>query len=263
MENKPFHTLKVGVFDSGLGGLTVLSELTKVSSGVKFFYLGDTARVPYGIRSDETIIKYSLECTRFLLKFEIDILVIACNTASAKATEVLKKEFPFLKIFEVITPAVEVVSSVAKRSVGIIGTPATVKSNIYLTRLKALNPSLEVFQKPTPLLVPLVEEGITDGKVAFEVLKYYLWEWKGKIDTLLLGCTHYPLLENSIKKLFPHWGIVNSAKPLAQKLKPLLNFGGKNEIRLYFTDKTAFLEDMVKRVSLKGEVKGVEIGNLL
>ncbi|HID78972.1 MAG TPA: glutamate racemase [Aquifex aeolicus] len=263
MESKPFHTLKVGVFDSGLGGLTVLSELTKVSSGVKFFYLGDTARVPYGIRSDETIVEYSLECARFLLKFGIDVLVIACNTASAKATESLKKEFPFLKIFEVITPAVDVVSVTAKSSVGIIGTPATVESNVYLERLEFLNPSLEIFQKPTPLLVPLVEEGLTDGKVVFEVLKHYLWEWKEKIDTLLLGCTHYPLLEYSIKKLFPHWGIVNSAKPLAQKLKPILNFGGKNEIRLYFTDKTAFLEEMVYRIPLKGKIKRLEIGNLL
>ncbi|RTZ70339.1 MAG: hypothetical protein DSZ30_01005 [Aquificaceae bacterium] len=100
MENKPFHTLKVGVFDSGLGGLTVLSELTKVSSGVKFFYLGDTARVPYGIRSDETIIKYSLECTRFLLKFEIDILVInSLQHRQCESYRSFKKRIPFLENF--------------------------------------------------------------------------------------------------------------------------------------------------------------------
>jgi glutamate racemase len=263
MESRPFHTSKVGVFDSGLGGLTVLSELTKVSSGVHFFYLGDTARVPYGIRSDKTIIEYSLECTRFLLEFEIDILVIACNTASAKATEVLKKEFPFLKIFEVITPAVRVVSSTAQRSVGVIGTPATVKSGVYPRRIKSLNPSLNVIQKPTPLLVPLVEEGITEGAVAREVLKHYLWEWREKIDTLLLGCTHYPLLEGLIKEMFPHWRVVNSARPLAQNLKPLLNLGGENELFLHFTDRTAFLDRMVERITLNGNVKEIKVRDLL
>ena len=253
--------MKVGVFDSGLGGLTVLSELLKVSKGVEFYYFGDTARVPYGIRSTETVVKYSIECVDFLKQFGIELLVVACNTASARAVEKLRETFKSLEIYEVITPAVEEVVKVSSRSIGVIGTPSTVGSNVYKKRIKALNPKLQVFQKATPLFVPLVEEGITEGKVAEEVVKHYLKEWEGKIDTLLLGCTHYPLLEGTIKKLFPAWRVVNSAKPLAEKLKGKLQGSGENSVYLYFTDRTAFLESMVSKITL-GNVKTLEIVEL-
>ena len=257
--------MKIGVFDSGVGGLTVLSELLKVSNGHEFYYLGDTARVPYGIRSTETVIKYALESTRFLLGFDIDLLVVACNTVSARALNVLKKKFPQLEIYGVVNPAVEKVAKIARKRVGVIGTPATVKSKIYPQGIKRLRPSIEVFQKATPLLVPLAEEGITDGTVAETVLNHYLKGWEGKIDTLLLGCTHYPLLEETIKKLFPEWEVVNSAKPLAEKLENILTLKGKeiNEIHLFFTDKTEFLETMIKRIPLKGEIKELQTKTVL
>ena len=253
--------MRVGVFDSGLGGLTVLSALLEVSSGVEVFYLGDTARVPYGIRSTETVINYARECAAFLHRFDIDLLVIACNTASAKATKTLREIFPQTEVYEVITPAVEEVLRLKPSRVGVIGTPATVGSNIYKKLLLEGNPNLKILQKTTPLLVPLVEEGITEGTVAETVLKHYLEGWRGKIDTLLLGCTHYPLLEDTIKRLYPDWRVVNSAKPLAGKLSKKLNLGGKNKIHLFFSDKSAFLEEMVKRIPLKGEVERVEIFN--
>ena len=253
--------MKVGVFDSGLGGLTVLSELLKVSKGVEFYYFGDTARVPYGIRSTETVVKYSLECVNFLRRFGIELLVVACNTASARAVDKLKETFKGLEIYEVITPAVEEVVKAASKSVGVIGTPATIGSNIYKKRIETLNPKLQVFQRATPLFVPLVEEGITEGKLAEEVVKHYLKGWEGKIDTLLLGCTHYPLLEKTIKKLFPTWSVVNSAKPLAGRLKGKLQGGGENSVYLYFSDKTAFLDGMVSGMDL-GNVKSLEIVRL-
>jgi glutamate racemase len=252
--------MKIGVFDSGVGGLTVLSELLKVSKGNEFFYLGDTARVPYGIRSTETVIKYALECGHFLSEFDIDLLVVACNTVSAKALDALKKEFPHLEIFGVIEPAVERVVKISSKSVGVIGTPATVKSEVYRKGIKKLKPTLKVFQKATPLLVPLAEEGLTKGPVAESVLNHYLKEWESKIDTLLLGCTHYPLLEETIKSLFPHWKVVNSAKPLAESLKDSFpDKEGKNQIHLFFTDRTAFLEETIKRIPLNGEIKRIEI----
>ena len=250
--------MKVGVFDSGLGGLTVLSELLKVSKGVEFYYFGDTARVPYGIRSTETVVRYATECVNFLTDFGMDALVIACNTASAKAYSELKRNFKNLEIYEVITPAVERVVKVAKKSVGVIGTPATIGSNIYKKRIEVLNSKLKVFQKATPLLVPLVEEGLTEGTIAEEVLKHYLSEWEGKIDTLLLGCTHYPLLQKGIEKLFPHWEIVNSAQPLAEKLSGKLQGKGENSVHLYFSDRTAFLEKMVSEIPING-IRTLEI----
>ncbi len=251
--------MKIGIFDSGLGGLTVLAELLKVSSGVEFFYLGDTARVPYGIRSPETVKKYAFECASFLKKFDIDILVVACNTASAHAAEFLKEEFPSLEIYEVITPAVQKVLSVKTERVGIIGTPATVSSGVYERRLKEKSKTLEVFSKATPLLVPLVEEGLIEGEITEAVLKHYLSPWVGKIDTLLLGCTHYPLLEGSIKKLFPSWRVITSSKPLAEKLSKKLKGSGKNKVRLSFTDRTAFLEEFLKLVGIHSEPEFVSL----
>ena len=250
--------MRIGVFDSGLGGLTVLSELLKVSSGIDFFYLGDTARVPYGIRSTQTVINYARECALFLQKFEIDLLVIACNTVSAKATDNLRELFPHLEICEVITPAVEEVLNRNPKVVGVIGTPATIESKLYKKLLKKRYRNLKVLQKATPLLVPLVEEGLTEGPIAEEVLKHYLENWKNNIDTLLLGCTHYPLLEETIKKLYPHWDIINSAKPLAKALERKLKQGGINRINLFFSDKNAFLEKMLEKIPLKGEIEKIE-----
>jgi len=254
-----FVVIKVGVFDSGVGGLTVLKELLKVSEGVEYYYLGDTARVPYGIRSEDRIKKYAHGGVNFLRKFDIDLLVVACNTVSARALDFLRDRFPDLEIYGVIEPAVERVLKVSKEVVGVIGTPATVGSGIYKKLIEERS-NLKVLQKETPLFVPLVEEGLLEGTVAETVIKHYLSEWSGKIDTLLLGCTHYPLLKGSIKKLFPDWFIVDSAATLAGTLKSKLNTGGgKNKLNLYFTDKGAFLRKVISLLGLNGEINEFEI----
>ena len=254
--------MKVGIFDSGLGGLTVLKELLKVSKGIEFYYLGDTARVPYGIRSEETVKRYALECTLFLKEFDIDLLVIACNTASAKAGAFLRKKFPELPIFDVIKPAVEEILNLNPQSVGVIGTPSTVGSGIYRKKLIEGKSDIKVYQKATPLLVPLVEEGFLKGPITETVLRHYLSDWKDKIEVLLLGCTHYPLLKDEIKRLFPDWVIVDSAQPLAKSLKPLLQREGENRVKLFFTDRTAFLEKMLANTSLNGGRVEFEIVSL-
>jgi glutamate racemase len=252
-------TLKVGVFDSGVGGLTVLKELLKISKGVDYYYLGDTARVPYGIRSEETVKRYAYEGVSFLKSFNIDLLVVACNTVSARAMNFLKNEFPGLEIHGVIEPAVERVLKVSRKSVGVIGTPATVGSGIYKKLIEERS-NLRVFQKATPLFVPLVEEGLLEGNIAETVIRHYLSEWEGKIDTLLLGCTHYPLLRESIQRIFPYWVVVDSATTLAEKLKTKLEKGkGQNRLHLYFTDKGAFLENLIKLVGLEKEIDHFEV----
>jgi len=255
--------LKIGIFDSGLGGLTVLRELLNVSQGVEYYYLGDTARVPYGIRSKRTVIKYSLQCAQFLNKFEIDLLIVACNTASAHALETIKKNFPHLRVEGVILPAVLEVANLKPSRLGIIGTPSTIGSGIYKKLIGRFLPNSKILQKATPLLVPLVEEGLNETPLAEEVLKHYLSEWKNQIDLLVLGCTHYPLLKKTIKKLFPRWEIVNSARPLANVLKPLLDSDKDkpNRVSLFFTDRSAFLESFLTNIGIKEEIEGLEILN--
>lgn len=202
----------IGIFDSGIGGLTVLKEIIKVLPHEDTIYLGDTARVPYGTKSPDTVIKYSLENARFLLRFDIKILVAACNTASAFALAKLSEEMP-IPVVGVIYPGAKKALSVTKnKKIGIIGTEGTIKSNSYVNAITALSgkksvvlkenveiDGITLLTKACPMFVPLAEEGWTDNEVAFLTAKTYLSELKNKdIDTLILGCTHYPLLKNVI-----------------------------------------------------------------
>jgi len=192
----------IGVFDSGIGGLTVLKEIMKMLPQENTIYLGDTARVPYGIRSPETVIKYSFENTKFLFTRDIKLLVIACNTASSISLDAIKESIS-IPVIGVIEPGAKAaVRATRKKRVGIIGTDATIKSNAYKNVIKALDERIEVFGLPCPLFVPLVEEGWTDGNIATLVARRYLENIKKKsIDTLVLGCTHYPLLKTVITKV--------------------------------------------------------------
>jgi len=190
----------IGIFDSGVGGLTVLKEISKLISTENIVYLGDTARVPYGIRSAETVVKYSIECADFLFKKQIKMLVVACNTSSSVSLHVLRERFP-IPVIGVIEPGVRAALKVTKNGkIGIIGTEATVQSESYAKKIKSLNPNIEVISIACPLFVPLVEDGILEGTIAELVVERYLKDMKNSgIDTLILGCTHYPLLK---KKLF-------------------------------------------------------------
>lgn len=214
----------IGVFDSGIGGLTVLRELINVLPHEDTIYLGDTARVPYGIRSPETVIRYSLENAMFLYSKGIKLLVIACNTASSVGLDVIKKEIP-IPIIGVIEPgAKEAIRVTKNKRVGVIGTEATIKSNSYSKAIKSIDAGVEVFSLPCPLFVPLVEEGWTAGEIAYLVAKKYLEGLKDKdIDTLVLGCTHYPLLKEVIANVMGEGVIlIDSAIETSREVKALL-----------------------------------------
>ncbi|WP_448587759.1 glutamate racemase [Thermocrinis sp.] len=238
--------MKIGVFDSGVGGLTVLKALKERLPLIDYVYLGDTARVPYGGKSKETIQRYSLECAEFLTSQGAEFLVVACNTASAYALEVLKDNFE-VPVVGVIEPGVETALRVSKKKkIGVIGTKGTIQSMAYQRLLESYGS--EVFAKACPLFVPLVEEGILNGKIARSVIEYYLSELKGKTDTLILGCTHYPLLKEAIKEFLEDVEVVDSAEALANKVKDMVKNEGEGSIKLFFTDNSPNLGDMVRLI---------------
>lgn len=219
MKEKP-----IGVFDSGVGGLTVVKEILALLPNENILYLGDTARVPYGIRSPETVIKYSVECADFLFKKGIKILVVACNTSSSISLEILKSRFP-IPVIGVIQPGVRAALKVTKNNkVGVIGTEATIQSGAYTEVIKTFNPSIEVISKACPLFVPIVEEGILEGVIADLIIERYLTDLKySGIDTLILGCTHYPLLKKSIQKFMNGIILVDSAIEVAKDVREILS----------------------------------------
>jgi glutamate racemase len=236
-QNRP-----IGIFDSGIGGLTVLKELIRELPNESTVYLGDTARVPYGSRSAETVVRYSLECMGFLIKRNIKLLVIACNTSSAISIWAVRKESP-VPVIGVIGPgAMAAIKASAKQKIGVIGTETTIKSQTYLNAMKRLDSEVSIVSAPCPLFVPLVEEGWVDGKIATLVAEKYLNDLKNKgIDTLLLGCTHYPLLKDTLSKVMGEGvTLVDSAIETAKKVKRVLsksqmeNSGKKKPQREFF-----------------------------
>lgn len=246
----------IGIFDSGIGGLTVLKEIVAKMPGEDIIYLGDTARVPYGIRSPETVTRYSFENTHFLLLQEIKMLVVACNTASAISLEAVKKEFP-LPVIGVLDPGARAaVAATEKRKVGVIGTEATIGSGAYEKAIKKLAPDIEVHSLACPLFVPLVEEGWTDNDVAALVAEKYLASLRGAgIDTLVLGCTHYPLLKDVIRGVIGAGiTLIDSATETAKEVADVLeklkwkgNGRGEGTRKYYVTDTPARFEMIGKR----------------
>lgn len=242
----------IGIFDSGIGGLTVLREIIRVLPSENTIYLGDTARVPYGTKSASTINRYALEDAQFLISQGIKLLVVACNTASAICTPFLRDNLN-LPIVEVIGPgAKKAAASTTLRRVGVIGTEATIKSGAYAFQIKNINPDIEVFSKACPLFVPLVEETWNDGEDEFFLrdlktltVKRYLKILKGKgVDTLVLGCTHYPLLKETIDTFMgEHVKLIDSAEETAKEvLKVLREMGlcnrtdNKSQHKYFVTD---------------------------
>lgn len=189
----------IGIFDSGVGGLTVLKEIVKALPQEDTIYFGDTARVPYGTKSPETVTRYSLEIASFLVKRDIKLLVVACNTASAASLDVLQKKLP-IPVIGVIEPGARRAVSVTRSGkIGVIGTAGTIRSSAYAKAIKRLNPEVEVITRACPLFVPLAEEGWVDNEVARLTAHTYLDGLREHgVDTLVLGCTHYPLLKKVI-----------------------------------------------------------------
>lgn len=215
----------IGIFDSGVGGLTVTREIMRQIPNERIVYFGDTARVPYGSKSKSTILKYSRQIIRFLESKRVKAIVVACNTASAYALEEISKELT-VPILGVIKPGAKVAVSATKNGrIGIIGTEATITSRIYTEFIHNLNPEITVYGKACPLFVPLVEEGtFLKDPITDEIAKRYLDELKKKdIDTLILGCTHYPLIRSTIGKIIgEEVTLVNPAYETARELKLLL-----------------------------------------
>lgn len=214
----------IGIFDSGVGGLTVLRELTRVLPQEDTIYFGDTARVPYGTKSPDTVIRYSQEIASFLIKRDIKLLVVACNTASAVALPTLRKTLP-VPVVGVIEPGAKRAVDVTRSGVvGVIGTSGTIRSSAYSRAIKRLNPSVSVLARPCPLFVPLAEEGWIDNDVARMTAELYLDELKrAGVDTLVLGCTHYPLLKKVIAEVMgPDVTLVDSAEETARTVAGIL-----------------------------------------
>jgi len=246
----------IGIFDSGVGGLTVLKELMAALPLENTIYLGDTARVPYGIRSAGTVTRYSFENTQFLLSQEIKMLVVACNTASAVSLHAVKKEFP-LPVIGVLEPGARAAAAATRtKKIGVIGTEATIGSGAYERAITKLDPDIQVFSKACPLFVPLAEEGWVDNDVAELVAERYLAFFRTSgIDALVLGCTHYPLLKKAIGKVVgPGITLIDSATETAKEVASLIDRNrmqrpgaGAAERRYFVTDTPARFERLGRR----------------
>ena len=214
----------IGVFDSGVGGLTVMKEIMHQIPNEKIIYFGDTARVPYGNKSKDTVLRFSRQIVRFLKTQEVKAIVIACNTASAYALPDIEKEID-IPIIGVVRPGAKVAAQVTQNGkVGVIATEGTINSHIYADYIKKINAQATVIGKACPLFVPLAEEGLWEDPVTDEIARRYLAELIDiGIDTLILGCTHYPLIRNTIGRIMgDQVTLVNPAYETARELKELL-----------------------------------------
>ncbi len=192
----------IGIFDSGLGGLTVVREILNRLPNYKIIYFGDTARTPYGTKSAETVTRYAIENTKFLINKGAKIIIVACHTVSSVSIPTLKSLFPEIPFFEVVTPSFKKALSLTKnKKIGLIGTRTTVESGIYNLLFSQADPQIKLYSNPSPLLVPLIEEGWIKKPETRKIVKKYLIPLKMKgIDTLILGCTHYPLIKKIIQE---------------------------------------------------------------
>ncbi len=255
----------IGIFDSGIGGLTVFEAVRKRLPGESLVYLGDSARVPYGTKSAETVIRYSLENAAFLEGKGVKAIVVACNTASALALPALSQKFD-LPVLGVVNPgAKEAMAATKRRTIGVIGTSATIASDAYARALKELDSNVRVVSQACPLFVPLVEEGWTDNDVARAAAKHYLSDMHNEgIDVLILGCTHYPLLKPLIRETVGDAiTLVDSAEATASALEALLGREGtrnktssKATYQIYVTDIPARFETVARRF-LHNDLPGV------
>lgn len=250
----------IGIFDSGVGGLTVLRELRRALPKENFIYLGDTARAPYGTKSRQTVSRYARECAQLLVAQEVKLIVVACNTASALALTALQEKID-CQVIGVIEPAVRAALSAAHTgNLAIIGTEATIASGAYQNALLTHNAQLKIAAVACPLFVPLVEEGILQGEIVQLAIDRYLAGLKGaSIDTIILGCTHYPLLLPALQQYFgDSVNLIGCAKAVAEDSQELLSSmtalseAGAGQAKYFVTDDVArfnrvarvFLQDM-------------------
>lgn len=239
----------IGVFDSGIGGLTIVKALRRLLPGEDIVYLGDTARVPYGTKSPETIRRYTLQAGAILQRFEPKLMVIACNTATANGLGALQAESP-CPVLGVIEPGAEAAAN-TKGPVGVMGTLATIQSGAYEEAIHRRNPAVEVHSIACPLLVSLAEEGWTDDPITDSVCRRYLNQLDPKVKTLVLGCTHYPVLLPSLRRVRPDVTWIESGTVTAQAVDCVLQgslgyrtSGPKGSLRILLTDASSRLREV-------------------
>lgn len=266
----------IGVFDSGVGGLTVVREIMRQIPNEKIVYFGDTARVPYGSKSKDTITRFSRQIVRFLQTQEVKAIVVACNTASAYALDELEKEVD-IPIIGVVKPGAKVAAEATKNGkIGVIATEGTISSGIYSSYIKEIKKDAKVIGKACPLFVPLVEEGLWEDPVTDEIARRYLTEFSQQdkdIDTLILGCTHYPLIRSTLGRIAgDNVTLVNPAYETARELKELLiekdllndkELGlGDNRYQFFVSDKADkfqnFANSIIKYGILSAKVVNIE-----
>jgi glutamate racemase len=245
----------IGVFDSGVGGLTVARELIRQLPCEDIVYFGDTARVPYGIKSKETVIRFSIENILFLLKQDVKLICVACNTVSSVALPIIKNHFR-VPIVGVISPGVrEAVYATQNKRIGVIGTKGTIASRAYEYQIKQLDSRIKIIALACPLFVPFVEEGWLSGDVVLSVANTYLKPLKeAGVDTLILGCTHYPLLKPVIRKIMGESvTLIDSAQQVAIEVKKILsmegalNKGRQGRHKFYVSDNPQWFSGLAAR----------------
>lgn len=255
----------IGVFDSGIGGLTVVKSIVESMPQENIIYFGDTAHVPYGTRSKRQILHYVLSDVKFLNTFDLKAVVIACNTADSVARQAVEDAYPDLPVFGVVDPASRLAAAQTRnKKIGVIATKATVESGAYEKAIAAYDPEVEVLSAACPLLVPLVENGRFEvGDIVIEtVVREYLDPLLAEgIDTLVLGCTHYPLLQDVITHLYPDLNVISSSDAAAAKLLgTLIREGLCNEEpgsdRKYFVSDDAEGVDKLARVFMREDLGG-------
>ena len=234
MDNRP-----IGVFDSGLGGLTSVQELHRQMPEEKVIYYGDTARTPYGSKSPETIIRFATQIVDYLVARNTKMVIIACNTVTALALDSLRERYPAIPIIGVIEPTVRKVVSDGCTRIGVIATKATIGSDVYGRELRTLDPDIRVCSAACPAIVPLVEEGLTDTDIMELTVKHYMDDFVagGDFDDLILGCTHYPLVARHIRKLYPELRLYSSSAEVVSEAKRILTEGDMLASGSEFTDR--------------------------
>jgi len=264
----------IGIFDSGIGGLTVVKAVMNQLPGEHIIYYGDTARVPYGIKSIETVREYALQITDFLLSQNVKCVLIACNTVSAAANEEVRQHCGKIPVLDVVAAGTEAALAVPEKSktIGVIGTLATVNSQTYDTSIHSFAPQKRIFSKACPMLVPLAEEGWTDNEISSLVIDEYLRDFRTKsLDALILGCTHYPLFAKQIEDYLSESGtkVIDSAISIAAQTEAMLaekkllsDSKDKGEFTCYVSDKPQRFQLLAERF-LGKKLHRIEISPLV
>lgn len=255
---------RIGVFDSGIGGLTVLRQLRAAFPQLDMIYLGDVARVPYGGRSVETITRYACDDVRFLLRFGVDAIVVACGTVSSNALDVLREKFD-LPIYGVIESAAKRAAALTRTgAVGVIGTQATIRSGAYQRHIAACDPRIRITARACPLLVPLVENGVDPlDSVAEIVVDRYMTPFDSEnIDALIMGCTHYPVYRPALEKRMPGVAMIDVGEALSEALKD--TFGeseGEGMTAYYATERSAAFDEVVRIMDPSVDPAAIRVEN--